>query len=463
MKTDVLILGAGLAGLRAAWGALEAAPDLNVHVVSLRHGPAGSSFANRNNKLGMRVPLTADERTGEVERAMELAAPGFIDRKLVELQYEEAEARFDELLELGLQFQMNGEGVKRVSGCFKGPDTAAIFEDLADAFTKIRTKVAELGARFVTNHEVLGLVSSNDPKVGVQGAWLASLEDGKALCLSARSVVVALGGPASLFERNLAGAGTPGYAHALLQEAGARLENTNYMQYMWSTWNTREFRSPGNLLMAGTQVRTSSGKIIDLTDEPMLSLTNARTTHCPVAFGIDDAALDAWLMEHTDEHASLEVKPLNGGWERIYLAAHAGNGGAVIDGNGYTDVPGLFACGECATGMHGANRLGGAMVTATQVFGRRAGQGAALACKKREMLEEEMFANVCQEEINALPAQDWDDPDYFEEIAQGLQAHALYQPRGDHPTFKTRLQEIADKPISRRVQLVAKGALLVMG
>lgn len=57
--------------------------------------------------------------------------------------------------------------------------------------------------------------------------------------------------------------------------------------------------------------------------------------------------------------------------------AHAGNGGAVIDAHGQTSVAGLFACGECATGMHGANRIGGAMVLATQVFGHRAGVAAA--------------------------------------------------------------------------------------
>jgi L-aspartate oxidase len=62
---------------------------------------------------------------------------------------------------------------------------------------------------------------------------------------------------------------------------------------------------------------------------------------------------------------------------RLECCAHAGNGGAVVDRHGQTSVAGLFACGECATGMHGANRLGGGMVLASQVFGARAGAGAA--------------------------------------------------------------------------------------
>ncbi len=461
MKTDVLILGAGLAGLRAAWEALTTAPDLNVHVVSLGHTPSGSSFANRNNRLGMLVPLGSDERSAVVEQAVKLAAPGFIDRKLVEIMYNEAEARLNDLQELGLNFQMNSKGIKRVSGCFSGPDTAVIFEDLSDAFTKMRTKVTDMGARFVTDHEVLGLITGNDS--GVQGAWLGSLEDGRALCCTAKSVVLALGGPAQLFERNIAGPGVPGYSYALLQEAGARLENTNYLQCMWSNWKTRDFCSPGNLLTPLTQVRSADGTVITLDDQPMLALAQARNTHCPASYDLEDSALDTWLLERADKARSVEVKTAGKEWEHIYLAAHAGNGGAIIDGNGFTGVAGLFACGECATGMHGANRLGGAMVTATQVFGCRAGQAAALSSKKSKSMNHADFNDSCQTRINALPSQDWDDPDYFEEIGLGLQRYALYQPQPGLDKFKTRLKKIIASPISRRVQLAAKAALIIAG
>ena len=460
MKTDVLILGAGLAGLRAAWAALETAPDLSVHVVSLRHGPAGSSFTNRNNRLGMRVPLTDEERQLTSALAIEKASPGFIDEKLVALMYDEAEARFDELLTLGFRFQPNCEGMKRVSGCFLGPDTAVLFDDLADAFTKMRTKVAEMGARFITDHEVHGLVS--DEK-GVTGAWLASLEDGRPLCLSARAVVMALGGPAPLFPGNLAGTGNPGISYALLQEAGASLKNTPYVQFFWSEELTHDYRMLAKVLLPGTKVRTAGGEEITLSDEPMLGLAGARATHCPSAYGLDDAAMDLWLLERADAAGSIELCTPKGDWERIYMAAHAGNGGAVIDGNGHTGVTGLFACGECATGMHGANRLGGAMVTATQVFGRRAGQAAALTSKKRKAIDDARFNDACQAQIAALPAQHRDDFLHLDEISEGLQAHALYHGRPGLPQFNTRLTELITTAQSRRTELAAKTALLVAG
>jgi L-aspartate oxidase len=62
--------------------------------------------------------------------------------------------------------------------------------------------------------------------------------------------------------------------------------------------------------------------------------------------------------------------------------AHAFNGGVKINENAETGIPGLFAAGEVAAGPHGADRIGGCMMTATQVFGARAGWNAVKFAKK---------------------------------------------------------------------------------
>ena len=87
----------------------------------------------------------------------------------------------------------------------------------------------------------------------------------------------------------------------------------------------------------------------------------------------------------------------------LALFAHAGNGGAVIDAWGRTDVPGLYVAGECAGGMHGANRLGGGMVTATQVFGARAGRAAAEESTAGTPLPPDRFVELAKEALAALP------------------------------------------------------------
>jgi succinate dehydrogenase / fumarate reductase flavoprotein subunit len=68
----------------------------------------------------------------------------------------------------------------------------------------------------------------------------------------------------------------------------------------------------------------------------------------------------------------------------VYPTLHYQNGGIRIDVNGATNVPGLFAAGECAGGVHGRNRLIGNSTLDIFVFGRRAGRAAAKHAKQVE-------------------------------------------------------------------------------
>jgi fumarate reductase (CoM/CoB) subunit A len=68
--------------------------------------------------------------------------------------------------------------------------------------------------------------------------------------------------------------------------------------------------------------------------------------------------------------------------QEVVHFAHAFNGGIKIDERGESTLPGLYAAGEVAAGPHGADRIGGCMMTATQVFGQRAGQHAGLRALK---------------------------------------------------------------------------------
>ncbi len=106
-----------------------------------------------------------------------------------------------------------------------------------------------------------------------------------------------------------------------------------------------------------------------------------RSTHCPFGYGLPDAALDRFLLDQADAlgAAFIQIQREDGRRERLRVAlmAQAGNGGAIIDSRARTNIDGLYAVGECATGMHGANRIGGAMVASCLVFGARAGRDAA--------------------------------------------------------------------------------------
>lgn len=390
VDTGVLVLGAGLAGLRAAWAALQACPGVPVTVVSALPGPSGSSFANPNRMLGMQVPEGEAAVQAYVREALDLARPGQADPRLVEVLAAEARDRFQDLLGLGLAFKRGPEGgTRRFPGCFSpGAERAVVFTGLPEAHAAFAGRVQTLGGRFLSGLRVRELAPGRGPGKGVAGAWLEDLSGGPAVLVRAAAVVMALGGPASLFALNLsARSGSPGAwgdSYALLRRAGARLINAGYLQFLWSDVATGAYWPLDTLGRPGVKVLAPDGRIAaprDLLDPQALDglavLAESRRHHCPASHGRPDAALDAFAAGLLDSRGMLRVRDPEGVWQAVAPLAQAGNGGARVDEWGRTGVDGLFAVGECASGMHGANRIGGGMVLATQVFGKRAGEAAA--------------------------------------------------------------------------------------
>lgn len=351
---DVLVLGTGLAGMRAAWAAKAADPRLRVTLVSPRRAPSGSSFANRNNALGMQAPQE-HEADAFVDEVLRLAPPGLALPGLVRALAADAQARLAELLDLDLSFRREPDGtLTRFPGCFSPHPRAVVFDNLGQAHAAFLARVRGLGVELLHGFEAVELLQGGD---GVRGARLAALRGSGTYEVRARAVIAALGGPAPLFARRICGPGGGGLSYGLLAQAGARLVNTRFLQFFWLRARDLGFVNPGSLPWPAA----------------LASLAEARRSHCPVGYGLPDAALDQTLLSLRDSNGLARLP----GQEPLILAAHAGNGGALIDEQGRTTVPGLYACGECASGMHGANRLGGGMVLAALVFGARAGTAAA--------------------------------------------------------------------------------------
>lgn len=380
---DVLVLGAGLSGLRAALEALRENPDLNLLVVNAKKGPSGSSFANLNNALGMQVLDTRKEKDAFEAKVLEIASPGFVDPRLVSILAEESFDRFREMVRLGLEFDFDFNGdFKRFPACF-APElkTARVFRRLSHAYSCFKVRLLDLNCNFLEGYAVKEiLVNGNESPGRAQGALLENSESGNLIRTEAAAVIVALGGPAASFRHNLALSKAGVNPYLMLERAGVKLENTEFVQFMWSDLPKRKFVSAADLVRADAKVRLADGKVIDF-PRHLKDLAQLRATHCPMAYGMKDRAIDDFLLECRGAGGSVEVFCPERGRLKIAAMAHAGNGGAVIDEYGRTNVPGLYCVGECATGMHGANRLGGAMILATQVFGRRAGLAAGGMCR----------------------------------------------------------------------------------
>lgn len=422
-SADVLILGAGLAGLRAALSCLEAAPGLKVVVASLTDGPSGSSFANGNDALGIHVCRSDADREAYVREVLALNRGALLSESLLSIQAEEGEARLRDLDALGLDFTRDASGALLPhSSCFSPHSRRAfIFTRLAVAYRRFRERLDSLGCAFAPGWMPARI--AGDP---VSGVLFVPAGGGAPVLVRTGAVVAALGGPSRLFARTMSGPGVPGYGQGLLSRAGARMANQGYLQYMWGLAPGKRFWMPAETGSGGWSVRMPEGsdrpgelvRMEDMVPE-LARLSALRAGHCPYGYGLDDAAIDHALLGGLGGDGVVTVVRPDGVEQRVAPMAHASNGGAVIDENAETSVPGLMACGECATGMHGSNRLGGGMVLATQVFGHRAGLRAArLALGADPVLP----ANAGQDDIAEEAAERREGLRW---LADGMSLHAV--------------------------------------
>ncbi len=464
---DVLVLGAGLSGLRAAVSALDQNPKLAVTVAATGRGPAGSSFANMNDALGIQVPESGAEQEDFIREAMRIAPPGHVDGNLVRIMAEEARARYRDLLDLGLS-PVQATGEERKKGCFSKGQRAYIFNGLSSIYSAFHARFVAQGGRLLHGGEVRKILLSASRAVGAQ---ISSKTTGETTLVRAGAVVLCLGGPAPLFAQDMSGPGNTGYGLGLLSEAGARLDNAGFIQFMW-LWSGPDvdsgpgrFISPSVMVKKGMTVHKPGGGAIriplDLPEENSMRLDRLRRSrggHCPAGYGLEDSVLDLLLLDNVGPDGSVRVSGPKGDF-RGRLMAHAGNGGAVINEQGRTSLPGLLACGECATGMHGANRLGGAMILATQVFGHRAGKAAAEISAACGLVGEKTLRELCPDQRPTV-----NNHDHQEEISwikKGMQEYAIFGGRPGLSEFQAGLKECRSRTQDRQTELTALSALAI--
>jgi len=451
---DVLVLGAGLAGLQAAWAARQTAlkngTPLRVIIATPTARPSGSSFANRNNALGMQAPNT-HQAAAFISEAMSLASPGAIDLPLVQALATDAPSCLSVLLDLNLPLRRDAEGeLLWYPGCFSTEPRAVIFEDLANAHRAFLDRALAYGAELLAGVEAVHLHVRGGR---VCGATLRTIRGGSLHPMRANTVIAALGGPAPLYAHRTCGPGS-GLSYGLLAQAGAKLINAPYLQFFWVHPHTLEFTNPASLAWPGCAPELAP------------KLIQARARHCPTAYGLPDAELDQRLMAQAGPNGVVLARLPQGETIPLVLAAHAGNGGARIDTQGRTTIPGLFACGECASGMHGANRLGGGMVLSALVFGARAGAAAATESASLHLrnVSELPHLRLAQPSGHA-------EATFLRQLRHDMQRCALpfqtpfaHKREGLRKRLIARLANTAEQATtSARVKLLSLSALAVLG
>ncbi len=398
--TNVLVIGTGGAGLRAAIAAHQAGAEVLVL------GKRGRSDAHTvlaaggiNAALG-----TVDPQDSWHQHFADTLQEGYLlgHPRVAEIMTSEAPEMVKELDEWGCEFARTEDGRldQRFFGAHRWRRTCYAGDYIGKAIidTLIR-KIDELGIR-ILEHRCVSSLLVDDGRCF--GALAFDLRTGQRTAFVSDAVILATGGHASLWQRNTSRAGeNHGEGMALALLAGCRLMDMEMVQFhptglVWppdvaGTLVTEAVRGEGGLLTnAGGErfmARYDPARM-ELSTRDRVALANYTEIiegragpHGGVFLDVSHRGKDYILERLPKLYRQLQsFEGLDISKEPMEVAptAHYSMGGIAVEPETHaTDVDGLFAAGECASGLHGANRLGGNSLVDILVFGRRAGETAA--------------------------------------------------------------------------------------
>jgi fumarate reductase (CoM/CoB) subunit A len=386
INTDVLIIGAGAAGIRAALAASGAGAE----VLMVAKGPptaSGSTFSPLSKGWGIQALVDREGTDKNIEIFFEdiiRVGLGRCDPKLAHILAEDSGARFQDLLSYGLRFRQDSQGNHlRVPGCFSRVNRAFITEDYANLKDTFQTMLKKSRSRLIQGQSLDLIVSDGM----CWGGWVLSTATKDILEVQSKATILATGGGAAIFTDHFAPSHQAGDGYTLAHRAGAEIDNMEFIQFMIGVKgdNSMSFMPLTSLktgiLQAGQSRDLLRKRIPD--SNIRKGAVNNRLLHFPFSCRDSSYLIDKTIADENKQNNPVLWASKKGGpiFEVVHLV-HAFNGGIRINEKAATSIPGLFATGEVAAGPHGADRIGGCMMTATQVFGERAGRYAAQHAKK---------------------------------------------------------------------------------
>jgi succinate dehydrogenase / fumarate reductase flavoprotein subunit len=396
---DVLIIGAGGAGLRAALGALAQGAKVGVVCKSLlgkahtvmAEGGIAAAMANVDSADDWRTHFRDTMRGGKLLNHWHMA----------QIHAQEAPERVRELEQWGALFDRtkDGEILQRAFGghtfrrlCHVGDRTGL------EMIRTLQDRGVQMGIDVYMECTITRLLRDGDRIAGAFGYWR---EQGRFVLFRAKSIVIATGGIGKAFQITSNSWEYTGDGMALAYDAGAELKDMEFVQFH----PTGMVWPPGvQGLLVTEAVRGEGGILRNKLGERFMEKYDPKrmelSTRDVVARSIYTEVREGRGTEHGGAYLDISHKPadyvkkklpsmyhqfkeladvdITKGPMEVGPTCHYMMGGIRVEAEtAQSSVPGLFAAGEAAAGLHGANRLGGNSLSDLLVFGRRAGLAAA--------------------------------------------------------------------------------------
>ncbi|MEE8318980.1 MAG: FAD-dependent oxidoreductase [Dehalococcoidales bacterium] len=394
VTTDVLVIGGGGAGLRAA---IEAkSHGCRVLMVSRSRAGYGSNTTISGGAFAavLSPPASCPETGDSAEEHFRDTAEGgcFLNQpSLVTTVTENAARQVEDLRRFGVRYT----GVRECPWIALSVDPGhrrarLVYGEKAfgtDFTLPLRQHALSRGVEIREGILITGLLKKDETVIGAEGIDAA----GNACTFVAPAVILASGGLGRIYARNDNAAGATGDGYAIAYDAGAVLQDMEFVQFY-----PAGLGSGTPALFYECLLLDSGGRLLNRCGEdvvakyaladPMrltrdrLSLAIAREVAAGLGFG-DKICLDLTEIKGIKREILQPVLPRAAGrGENRFLVApttHFHMGGVRINENAETSIPGLYAAGEICAGVHGANRLAGNALTEVWVFGTIAGREAA--------------------------------------------------------------------------------------